>query len=229
MKDRLIVALDVDNIKKAKKLVDTLYPYVKIFKIGSQLFTACGPDVVKMVQKKGAQVFLDLKFHDIPNTVARSVALAAKLNVFMLNVHASGAGAMMKAAVAARGKSKKPIIIGVTVLTSMDKGSLQSVGVNRAPITQVIDLAKKTKGAGLDGVVSSAREIEAIRKACGKHFVIVTPGIRPLAGQANDQKRIATPQQAIKSGADYIVVGRPITASKDPLRAAKKILGNMVI
>ncbi len=222
MKDRLIVALDVDNLKKAARLVDMLYPMVKIFKIGSQLFTKAGPEAVKMVHKKRAKVFLDLKFHDIPNTVFLAIEQACAMGVFMTNVHASGGRVMMRRA--AQAKKKSSIILAVTVLTSMDKEALSAIGINRNPLSQVEKLAMLSKSSGLDGVVCSGNEIKAIRKACGAKFIIVTPGIRPLISGAQDQKRVITPKLAISYGADYIVVGRPVTQAKSPLSAAKEIL-----
>lgn len=225
MKDRLIVALDVDNLKKAKVLVDRLYPTVRIFKVGSELFTACGPQALDMIHKKGARVFLDLKFHDIPNTVSRAVKAAKKMGVFMLNVHASGGRQMLKAAASAKRKGKSPILLAVTVLTSLDAVGLSKVGVKKSPLAQVENLALLAKSAGADGVVCSANEIRSIRKTCGKNFVIVTPGIRPAEGRDEDQKRVATAEYAFTCGADYIVVGRPITRAKDPLSVAQSILG----
>ena len=224
MKDRLIVALDVDSLKKAKTLVDTLYPTVKIFKIGKQLFTKEGPKAVEMVHKRGAKVFLDLKFHDIPNTVKCAIGSVISMSVFMTNIHASGGKEMMLAAYETRKHKKTPILLGVTVLTSMDKKALKKVGINASPKNQVKRLALLAKSAKLDGVVSSAEEIALIRKACGKKFIIVTPGIRQNQAEASDQKRVQTPEYAFKEGADYIVVGRPITKAKNPLKAAKAFL-----
>jgi orotidine-5'-phosphate decarboxylase len=222
MKDRLIVALDVDNLKKATSLVDALYPEVKIFKIGSQLFTKVGPDAVKMVHKKRARVFLDLKFHDIPNTVFLAIEQVCAMGVFMANVHASGGRVMMRRA--AQAKKKSLIILAVTVLTSIDKKALSAIGINRSPLSQAEKLAMLAKSSGLDGVVCSGNEIRAIRKACGAKFIIVTPGIRPLALGMQDQKRVITPELAISHGADYIVAGRPVIQAKNPLSAAKDIL-----
>lgn len=226
MKDRLIVALDVDNLKKAKALVDKLYPLVEIFKVGSQLFTAYGPEAVKMVHKKGAKVFLDLKFHDIPNTVAKAVKAAKEMGVFMVNTHASGGKRMMEAAVSARGR-KGPILLAVTVLSSLDAKALTDIGIKRLPLTYAKNLALLAKFAGLDGIICSAWEITAIRRACGRRFIIVTPGIRPAKGKRQDQKRIATPEYALQHGADYIVVGRPITESKDPRSATRAMLSKI--
>ncbi|MBL7197295.1 MAG: orotidine-5'-phosphate decarboxylase [Candidatus Omnitrophica bacterium] len=212
IKDKLIVALDVDDYKKAKQLVKLLYPVVKIFKVGSQLFTACGPEIVKMIQKKGAKVFLDLKFHDIPNTVKRAVEAAARLKVNMLTVHLAGGREMLEAAVSI---SKRPKIVGVTVLTSKSKVNLRD---------RVLDLAKLAKDVGLDGVVCSAHEATAVRQKFGRNFLIVTPGIRPKGSSFGDQKRVVTPKQAIKNGADFIVVGRPIIKARNPKKAALEIL-----
>lgn len=228
--DQLIVALDVSNLKEAKILVQTLSPVVKIFKIGKELFTACGPSVVEMVQASNAKVFLDLKFHDIPNTVAGACAAATRLKVFMLNVHASGGSKMMEAAaksvdqVSAELGLAKPCLLGVTVLTSMNESDLIEVGVEKKVSDQVEHLARLAKKSALSGVVASPHEIELIRKVAGKDFVIVTPGVRPLWAASGDQKRVMTPSEAIQKGANFIVVGRPITQSKDPLAAAEKIL-----
>jgi orotidine-5'-phosphate decarboxylase len=220
--NKLIVALDVNNCKEAKRFVDRLLPRVKIFKIGPILFTAYGPQAVELIRKKGGEVFLDLKFHDIPNTVALAVRQAARLKVMMLTLHISGGEEMLKRASqaakeeAAKLKIKKPILLGITILTS-DKE-----GVNtRKTVLEKAQLAKK---AGLDGIVCSVHEAAGVRRACGKNFVIVTPGIRPKGTDAGDQKRVATAAEAFKAGADYIVVGRPILEAKDPLEAAKNII-----
>ena len=233
MNKRLIVALDVPDLKSAKHLVKILYPAVEIFKIGSFLFTACGPEVVHMVHKAGAKVFLDLKFHDIPNTVANAAGEVAKMGVFMFNVHASGGAKMMQAAVDAARKSAavaakpKPIVLAVTVLTSMDEPELREMGILRSTEEQVIHLASTSSEAGCDGVICSVEEAAPIRKALGSNFVIVTPGIRPAGSDITDQKRIATPHHAIESGADYIVVGRPVIEAQDPQAVANKILEEM--
>ncbi len=225
MINKLIVALDVPNYAEAEKLVKTLSPVVKIFKVGKELFTAEGPRVVEMVRKHGAKVFLDLKFHDIPNTVAGACASAAKLGVFMMNVHACGGREMMqKAAEAVKDKS---LLIGVTVLTSMNEANLKEVGVATGVAAQVENLAKLAKTSGLKGVVCSPLEIELIRKTCGNDFVIVTPGVRPDWAATGDQKRVMTPKEAIQKGADYLVVGRPITAASNLLDAAKKVLAEI--
>jgi orotidine-5'-phosphate decarboxylase len=215
IKDRLIVALDVDKLDKATQLVDILYPAVKIFKVGSQLFTACGPEAVRMIRHRGGKVFLDLKFHDIPNTVKNAVEAAKKLKVFMLTVHASGGQQMLKTVARIQ---NRPLIVAVTVLTSQS-----GKNVHR----QVLELAKLAKRCRIDGVVSSCQEAAAIRKKLGRNFIIVTAGIRPKGTESFDQKRIATPKDAIQAGADFIVVGRPIIKAPDPLFAACEILRQM--
>ena len=229
-KERLIVALDVDMKEKALGLVEKLKAEVKIFKIGSELFTSCGPDIVAAIRGKGCGIFLDLKFHDIPNTVAKSAAAAARLGVSILNVHALGGYDMMKRcaesiAIEAKAlKIAKPKIIAVTVLTSMDENSLNKVGINDNMEKQVLKLAELAKDASLDGVVASPSEVKLIRRELGEDFIIVTPGVRPEWAAVNDQKRVATPKEAVLNGATYIVVGRPIVEAPDPLAAAKRIL-----
>jgi orotidine-5'-phosphate decarboxylase len=195
------------------------------FKIGSQLFTAEGPRAVEKIAKLGSSIFLDLKFHDIPNTVAGAVRAAAALpKVRLLTIHALGGLQMMKAAKEAAGtKRHSPAILAVTILTSHDAGTLQEVGISGTPATRALELAKLAKEAGVDGVVASAHEVAAIRKACGPKFLIVVPGVRPANAAINDQSRIATPAEAIRAGADYLVVGRPITAAGDPCQAALAI------
>jgi len=234
MRERLILALDVDDFKKAEELVSELSDYVGAFKIGNQLFTAEGPKVVDMVNKNGGKVFLDLKFHDIPNTVARAAEVATKLGVFIFNIHTSGGYEMMKAAAEATEKIsqelgiRKPIILGVTLLTSINQEILEKeVGIKKRLEEQVVHLAKLAKAAGLDGVVASSWEIKEIRKACGENFVILTPGIRPAGKSSDDQKRVMTPREAIKLGADFLVIGRPIRNAANPVEAAKKILKEM--
>ena len=211
----LIVALDVETLGHAKTLVETLGDHVQIYKVGSQLFTACGPEVIYYLEKLGKKVFLDLKFHDIPNTVASAVQSAAGLKVFMLTVHTVGGHEMLKAAVAKKG-SHGPLIVGVTVLTS------EKQAVNMAAL--VLERAKLAFSAGLDGVVASAEEAALIRREFGPKFIIVTPGIRPKDASEDDQKRVATPKSAIESGSNYLVVGRPIVKARDPRQAAKDIL-----
>jgi orotidine-5'-phosphate decarboxylase len=233
--DRVLVALDVATAAEAIALADTLRGSVGGFKIGSQLFTAAGPDIVRALVGRGDRVFLDLKFHDIPNTVAGAVAEATKLGVWMLNVHASGGGAMLEAArlaahrAVAPGKPK-PLVIAVTVLTSLDQATLNAVGIGATPMDQVVRLAQLVQNAGLDGVVASPQETAAIRAACGTSFAIVTPGIRGGSAEridaksaADDQQRTSTPAGAIAAGSSYLVIGRPITAAQDPREAARRI------
>jgi len=233
-KDRIIVALDVNNLASAEQLVDQLKGLIKIFKVGKRLFTSCGPKVINMITEKGNRIFLDLKFHDIPNTVAGAAEAATEQKVFMFNLHASGGLKMMSAAVqAAEQRSaglgiKRPIVLGVTVLTSSNEEDLRQLGINRSVQEQVVYLAKQAKDAGLDGVVCSAHEIELIRKTAGDDFVIVTPGIRPSWSASNDQKRIMTPAQAFDKGADYIVIGRPIAAAPDPAEATQRIRDELI-
>ena len=222
LKERLIVALDVDSLKQAEGLVSLLYPTVRIFKVGSQLFTACGPQAVRMIAEKGARVFLDLKFYDIPHTVFSATSAAAGLPVFMLTVHISGGRKMLEEAVAGASKRAKelniqmPFIIGVTRLTSQESAeNLEK---------DVLAAAQEAKAAGLDGVVCSVGEALMIRRELGKDFMIVTPGIRPKDYPTDDQSRVATPEEAVKAGADFIVVGRPILKADNPLAAAEKIL-----
>ncbi|MDO8535627.1 MAG: orotidine-5'-phosphate decarboxylase [Candidatus Omnitrophota bacterium] len=229
-RERLIVALDVDTKEKAVELAEKLQSEVKIFKIGSELFTSCGPDIVAAVKSMGCGIFLDLKFHDIPNTVAKSAIAATRLGVTILNVHALGGYDMMKSAAEAVAmeakalKIMKPKIIAVTILTSADENSLKKIGINDNMENQVLRLAKLAKDASLDGVVASPSEVKLIRRALGEEFIIVTPGVRPLWADVNDQKRIATPKEAVQSGATYIVVGRPVVKAADPIAAAKRIL-----
>ena len=226
--EKLIVALDVRSLDEAKEMIRKLSPDVRIFKVGMGLFTLCGPDAVALVHDNGARVFLDLKFHDIPNTVAHAVRSAAKLGVFMVNIHAlGGSEMMMKAVEAARESEKRPKLLGVTVLTSMDQSAIGEVGIERKIEEEVVSLARLGKESGLDGVVASPNETGLIRKNLGKDFIIVTPGIRPTGAEKGDQKRVMTPKDAIMAGADYIVIGRPIIETKDPLGAAKRIIKEM--
>ena len=231
--EKIIVALDVNTIEDLEGLVDKLRPVVKIFKIGSELFTSCGIQAIDVIRRKGCKVFLDLKFHDIPNTVMKAARVATKQNVHMLTVHTMGGLAMMKKAVevtreeAERLQTAPPLILGVTILTSLDKKDMQSIGINGSVDEEVLRLVKLSEKAGLDGVVASPKEISKIRKNVKENFLIVTPGIRPTFSQKTDQKRVATPKEAIDMGADYLVIGRPITAEDDPQAAAKNIVEEM--
>lgn len=221
---KIIVALDYDNQQDVIHLVKQLDPGLCRLKIGKELFTACGPDIVKRVQDAGFDVFLDLKFHDIPATVAKACTSASNLGVWMLNVHALGGSDMLKAArIAVNESAKSPLLIAVTILTSFDQRQLDEVGLNRALDEQVIRLAELASSASLDGVVCSAREVEFIRAKLGKDFLLVTPGIRPGGSQKDDQKRTMTPEMALKSGSDYLVIGRPITQAVKPLDALQRI------
>jgi orotidine-5'-phosphate decarboxylase len=228
--NRILVALDVDTAEEARSLAGKLRGTVGGFKIGKRLFTSHGPDFVRELTDQGDRVFLDLKFHDIPNTVAGAVAAATKLGVWMVNVHASGGAAMMRAAraaadeAAAQRGTAAPLVIAVTVLTSLDQAALNEVGVPGDLRSQVERLAALTQAVGLDGVVASPREIEIIRARTGRNFAIVTPGIRGAADAKGDQQRTLTAAEAIAAGADFLVVGRPIIAAADPRQAAERML-----
>jgi orotidine-5'-phosphate decarboxylase len=231
--DRLIVALDVPGLDAAGSLLDRLEGVVGTCKIGNQLFTAAGPAAVEAATKRGFRVFLDLKFHDIPNTVAGAVREATRLGVFMLNVHASGGLAMMRAAAEAATKAaadfhvERPVCLGVTVLTSLDRRALQQeVGVATTVEAHVLDLAARARDAGLDGCVASPREIRPLRLALGTRWVIVTPGVRP-SGPTDDQARTGTASAAMRAGADYLVVGRPVIQAEDPAAAARALVAEM--
>jgi orotidine-5'-phosphate decarboxylase len=225
----LLVALDVDTIEQARALTDQLRGVAGGFKIGSQLFTGNGPSFVEHLASRGDRVFLDLKFHDIPNTVAGAVAAATRLGVWMVNVHASGGLAMLRAArdaadaEAARLSRPAPLVIAVTMLTSLSESMLGEIGVNGPMAAQVQRLAALTQSAGLDGVVASPQEISLIRSRCGPQFTIVTPGIRGPVDEKSDQSRTLTALQALDAGASYLVVGRPIIAAADPRAAAERI------
>ena len=229
--DKLIVALDVETTHRALDLFDALRDVVSVFKIGSQLFTAVGPELVRQIVARGGRVFLDLKFHDIPNTVAAAAVEATRLGVSIFNVHASGGVEMMKrtaaavAEIAERERLVKPKVIGVTLLTSLDQANLKQLGINDEPPAVVARLARLAANCGLDGVVASPREIGIIRETVvNRDFMIVTPGIRSSADTTQDQRRTLTAAEAIRAGADYLVVGRPIINAEDPLGAAGKIL-----
>lgn len=226
---RIIIALDVETKAQALALVREL-PEAQVFKVGLELFTAEGPALLKEVQALGKSVFLDLKLHDIPNTVAEAARIGVRLGAFMMTIHTSGGREMMaKAAEVARAEAEKrgapkPLLLGVTVLTSLKGEDLSSIGMNADTTAQVLRLAALAKAANMDGVVCSAQEIEIVRKQAGPGFLIVTPGIRPAWAAAQDQKRIMTPADAVRRGSDYLVVGRPITQAASPREAFLKIV-----
>lgn len=225
MEHRIIVALDFSSESAALALVDRLDPTLCRLKVGKELFTRLGPAFVQTLQNRGFDVFLDLKFHDIPNTAAAAVAAAADLGVWMVNVHASGGEAMMnhcRERLDAYGDGR-PLLIAVTVLTSMTQADFNAIGLTGTPQGQVSRLAALTHACGLDGVVCSAQEAAMLRQAEGEDFCLVTPGIRPLDADQGDQKRVMTPPEAIAVGSDYLVIGRPITRAADPLAALKAI------
>ena len=222
---RLVVALDYADAGPALHMADQLDPKRCRLKVGKELFTRGGPILVERLQAKGFEVFLDLKFHDIPNTVAKAVAAAADLGVWMVNVHASGGRRMMEAAreqLERRG-GQRPLLIAVTVLTSMDAEDLRELGFDFSPEQQVLRLARLAQRSELDGVVCSAREAQLLKRTLGKDFRLVTPGIRPASSEAGDQRRILTPAQALAAGSDYLVVGRPITQAASPIEALAAI------
>jgi orotidine-5'-phosphate decarboxylase len=221
---KIIVALDYADAASALKLVNQLDPALCRLKVGKELFTAVGPQFIEELTQKNFGVFLDLKFHDIPNTVAKACSAASNLGVWMLNVHASGGLEMMQAArQAVNNSDTKPLLIAVTVLTSMNQASLNQVGIHTDLATHVLNLAKLTQQAGLDGVVCSALEATALRSQLGNDFCLVTPGIRPAHTNQDDQSRVVTPADALKNGASYLVIGRPITQAANPLKALEAI------
>ena len=229
-REKIIFALDVDHFTDAQRWVNLLKGHVGMFKVGKQLFTHAGPKVIDMIRQKDQKVFLDLKYHDIPNTVAKAGEEATKLNVAMFNLHALGGFEMMKKTVeASRTTAKsvgipKPLILAVTILTSMDEGALKEVGVQGSILEEVGRLASLASKAGIDGVIASPQEIATIRERCGEKFLIVTPGIRAPSDKKDDQKRTLTPKEAISAGANYLVIGRPIKEAKNPLEAVQRIV-----
>jgi len=224
-RDRLIVALDVASAAEARRVVEAVGDITSTFKVGKQLFTSEGPGVVRELVASGRKIFLDLKFHDIPNTIAGAVRAAAGLEPTMLTVHASGGAAMLRAAVeAAKSVKNPPLVLAVTVLTSFSDQDLEEIGVPGPLADQVLRMATLARNCGCGGVVSSPREIGILRQEFGTGLVIVTPGVRPAGMGQGDQARVATPREAIAAGADYVVVGRPITAASDPAQAALKIV-----
>jgi orotidine-5'-phosphate decarboxylase len=225
---KIIFALDVSDFSDVEKWASLIADRVGMFKVGKQLYTACGPAVVRMIQKYGGEVFLDLKYHDIPNTVAMASLEAARLGVKLFNLHALGGYEMMATTVEALDRefqgSERPKVLAVTILTSSNEETLRAVGIDRPVQEMVVRLAQLAKRAGIDGVVASPQETPLIREACGKDFLIVTPGVRPAFASADDQKRIMTPAAAVAAGADYLVIGRPIAAAPDPVQAAESIV-----
>ena len=229
-KQRLIVALDFPSAKAAFELVDRLDSQCVWFKVGLELFVAAGPSLIQPLVERGCSIFLDLKFNDIPNTVAGAVRSAAALGVRMMTVHANGGPAMLAAAqTALEGLADPPQLLAVTVLTSMDQSQVAAVGVERTPAAQVELLARMGLNAGINGFVCSPQEVATLRALAGPEAVLVIPGIRPAGGEVGDQKRVATPADALRQGASYLVVGRPITQAADPAAAAKAILAEMAV
>lgn len=231
-KEKIIFALDINEFSDIERWASLLAPHVGMFKIGKQLFTSCGPAAVRMIQKFGGEVFLDLKFHDIPNTVAMASREAVRMGVKLFNLHALGGYEMMartreeldkEFAGGERGK-----VLAVTILTSSDEATLRDVGINTPVPEMVVKLATLAKKAGIDGVVASPQEIPLVREACGNDFLIVTPGVRPATADVNDQKRVMTPADAVSAGADYLVIGRPISAAADPVAAAQAIVDEII-
>lgn len=223
--NRIIVALDYPDRAAAIAMARQLDPALCRVKVGKELFTRCGPSIVETLQTLGFEVFLDLKFHDIPNTTARAVQAAAELGVWMVNVHASGGRRMMEASREALEKvnGADTLLIAVTVLTSMEQQDLAEIGLDLPPLEQVVRLARLTRDSGLDGVVCSAREVATIRDAVDGPFALVTPGIRPASAEQGDQRRVMTPAEAIRVGSDYLVIGRPITQAQTPAEVAAQI------
>ena len=228
LKDRLIIALDVSKASEAQKIVSEIGDTASTYKVGKQLFTAEGPQVVRDLVASGRKVFLDLKFHDIPNTVGGAVKSAADLKVSMLTVHASGGSKMLRAAAEAAAQSaSEPLILAVTVLTSLSDEDLQELGLPVGVADQVLRLAGIARNAGIGGIVASAHEAQSLRRNLGTGFAIVTPGVRPAGTDVGDQARVVTPAEAMAAGATHIVVGRPITGHSSPAEAAKRVLDEL--
>ena len=231
-RNKIIFALDVENRADAERWVTLLTGHVGMFKVGKQLFTACGPDIVRMIREQGGELFLDLKYHDIPNTVAMATVEAARLGATLCNLHALGGYEMMAATRQAldrecQGKARTKVL-AVTILTSSTEETLKGVGIDLPVPEMVVKLAKLAQSAGIDGVVASPLETSLIREACGTDFLIVTPGVRPSFAAVNDQKRIMTPAEAVRAGADYLVIGRPIAAASDPVATCEAIIDEIV-
>lgn len=231
-RNKIIFALDVDNISDIDRWAEMLTNKVGMFKVGKELFTSVGPAAVSAVKQHGGEVFLDLKYHDIPNTVAQAMLAAGRLGVKLTNLHALGGSEMMekacKAVHAEFGDTERPRLLAVTILTSSTRETLKAVGIEYPVEQMVVRLAKLAKESGMDGVVASPLEIQAIRAACGSDFLIVTPGVRPSFAATDDQKRIMTPSEAVKAGADYLVIGRPIAKAPDPRQAAEMIVDEIL-
>jgi orotidine-5'-phosphate decarboxylase len=222
---KIIVALDFKDEASTMALVEKLEPSLCRLKVGKELFVRCGPELVKKLIHKGCDVFLDLKFHDIPNTVAAACQAAADMGVWMVNVHASGGRKMMQFARAAIDKcEQKPLLIGVTILTSLSRQDIAEVGLDIEPAEQVLRLAKLANDSGLDGVVCSPQEVQMLKQEIGQDFCLVTPGVRPAGAAIGDQQRVMTPSEALHQGSDYLVIGRPITASPNPVIALEDII-----
>jgi len=228
--EKIILALDVETFKEAEEFVKLLGDSIGVFKVGKKLFTRCGPNIIEMIHRYKGKVFLDLKFHDIPHTVAGAVEEACRLRVFMLTIHALGGQTMMREAVeAATGMSRRlstpsPFILAVSILTSLQQEDLNDIGIPSSVEAAVLRLAKLSKRAGVHGVIASAKEAAKIKASLGEDFMVVTPGIRPKGAASNDQKRSVTPKEAFLAGADYIVIGRPILEAKDPLKVVEEIV-----
>jgi orotidine-5'-phosphate decarboxylase len=233
MQSRLIFALDVDTVREALELVDALRNEVGLFKIGKQLFLHAGPDIIRQIKERGGDVFLDLKFHDIPRTVAKAGAEATRLGVRMFDVHASGSTAMMRQTISEVNKVSRtehlprPKVLAVTVLTSLSQEDLKLLGVRSGVESHVVRLVRLAREAGMDGVVAAPQEVARIRKECGRRFLIITPSVRAARGSADEQKRVMTPEAAIRAGANYLIVGSPIRDAADPVAAARAIVASM--
>ena len=222
---RIVIAMDFDSKESCLAMANKLDPSLCRLKVGKELFTSTGPAVVEALMNKGFDVFLDLKFHDIPNTTSKAVKAAAELGVWMVNVHASGGRRMMEASreILDATSGQSPLLIAVTVLTSMDQADLKGIGVSKSPEEQVVYLAELAKQSGMDGVVCSARESRVLASSLGRDFCLVTPGIRPAGANSDDQRRIVTPGDAVKDGSHYLVIGRPVTQAEDPIRVLSDI------
>jgi orotidine-5'-phosphate decarboxylase len=229
---KIIFAMDVKEFSDVELWAELLSKHVGMFKVGKQLYTACGPAAVRMIQKCGGEVFLDLKYHDIPNTVAMATLEAANLGVKLCDLHALGGHEMMSKTMETLDKNfsaaERPKVLAITVLTSSNEETLRGIGINLSVPEMVVKLAKLAQSAGVDGVVASPQEVGLIREACGKDFLVVTPGVRPAFASTDDQKRIMTPSDAVKAGSDYLVIGRPIAAAENPVGAAQAIVDEIV-